>query len=72
VRRTVAEPPLTDRRTTMSADAADHEFSLPAMAKVAALAVDTLPPASLPEDAPLTVAPLAIAGLPLTADFPQR
>jgi hypothetical protein len=50
----------------------DHEFSLPAIEAVAALEMDSLLPAGLPEDAPLTVAPLAIAELPLTADFPQR
>jgi hypothetical protein len=47
---------------------ADFEHSLPAIEAVAALSLDFLSPVSLPEDVPLTVAPLAIADLPLTAE----
>ena len=46
----------------------DHEYSLPAITAVAALSLDSLSSERLPEDAPLTVAPLAIADLPLTAE----
>jgi len=46
----------------------DHERSLPALGAVTALAFDSLTPVSLPEDAPLTLKPLEIADLPLTAD----
>jgi hypothetical protein len=70
VRRTIVERPQNDRRTL---DAPDFERSLPPIAAVRALEFDSLAPVSLPEDAPLTVAPLAIADLPLTAesDFPR-
>ena len=46
----------------------DHERSLPAISAVASLEFDSLATVSLPEDAPLTLAPLAIADLPLTAE----
>lgn len=46
----------------------DHEFSLPAIQAPAGLEVDSLAPVSMPEDAPLTLAPLAIADLPLTSE----
>ena len=52
--------------------ATDHAFALAPVAAVAALEVGSLLPASLPEDSPLTLAPLAIADLPLSADFPPR
>lgn len=55
VRRTIAEPSLDDRRTNR-----DHEFSLPALAELAPL-----------EDEALDLAPLEIADLPLTSDFPR-
>jgi hypothetical protein len=51
---------------------ADHEFALPAIAAVAPLALDNLMPASMSAAAPLTLAPLAIVELPLTADFSPR
>jgi hypothetical protein len=51
----------------MSASA-DHERSLPAIAAMRSLDFESLAPVSLPEDAPLTMEPLAIADLPLTAD----
>ena len=51
---------------------ADFEFSLPSIAAVAALELEMIAPASLPEDAPLTLAPLAIADLPLTDGFSPR
>ena len=53
---------------SMELSAVDHERSLPALGAVAALAIDSLAPVSLPEDAPLTLKPLEIADLPLTAD----
>jgi hypothetical protein len=46
----------------------DHERSLPPIEAPAALALVSLASVSLPEDAPLTLAPLAIADLPLTAE----
>ena len=46
----------------------DHERSLPAIAALRSLDFDSLAPVSLPEGAPLTLEPLAIADLPLTAD----
>ena len=46
----------------------DHERSLPALDALSALALDALAPVSLPEDAPLTLAPLAITELPLTPE----
>src|SRR5436190_5678542 len=46
----------------------DHDRSLPSIAAVATLSIEPLAPVSLPEDTPLTVTPLAIAELPLTAE----
>jgi len=46
----------------------DFDRSLPSIAAVASLELDSLAPVSLPEDAPLTLKPLEIADLPLTAD----
>jgi hypothetical protein len=66
-RRTTVKLPENDRRTT-STDATDFEHSLPSIAAVAALELGVIAPATLPEDAPLTLAPLAIADLPLTAE----
>lgn len=59
-------------RTTSALDGPDHEFSLPAIEAVAALDVNALAPANLPEDAPLTVEPLVIADLPMTEEFPVK
>jgi hypothetical protein len=53
-------------------NAADHEFSLPAMTAVAALDVDALAPADLPEDGPLTIESLEIDALPLTPEYSSR
>ena len=47
---------------------ADFAHSLPSIAVVASLELAAIAPASLHEDAPLTLAPLAIADLPLTPD----
>jgi len=47
---------------------ADFDRSLPAIAAMSVLELDSLAPASLPEDAPLTLKPLAIESLPLTDD----
>jgi hypothetical protein len=55
-----AEPPEPSR--------SDFDRSLPSIGEVAALSIDSLVPASLPEDAPLTLRPLAIVELPLTAE----
>jgi hypothetical protein len=65
-RRTFVERSSKIRRRTRVADGPDHEFALPSIGAVAALTVDTLIPASLLEDEPLTVAPLTIE--PLTLD----
>ena len=46
----------------------DHEFSLPAIASPDALTVGVLAPASLPVEDALSLAPLEIAELPLTAE----
>ena len=51
---------------------ADFEFSLPGIEAVAALQVDPVAPASLSEDAPLTLAPLAIADLPMAENISPR
>ncbi len=66
------EPPSNLRRTAGYTDHPDHEFSLPAIAAVAALGVDPLAPVNLAEDAPLTIESLEIADLPLTTDFSPR
>jgi hypothetical protein len=65
VRRTFVERPQNDRRTS---DVADFERSLPALGAVTALVFDSLAPVSLPEDAALTLLPLATEDLPLTAE----
>ena len=64
VRRTIVEPPQNDRGT----DVVDFDRSLPAIVAMNTLQLDSLTPSALPEDAPLTLAPLAIADLPLTAE----
>jgi hypothetical protein len=46
----------------------DHEFSLPSIAAVAALQLELIAPATLPEDAALTIESLTIVDLPLSAD----
>jgi len=46
----------------------DFDRSLPAIASMKTLEFDSLAPVSLPEDAPLTLLPLAIEDLPLTAE----
>ena len=43
---------------------ADFEFSLPPIEAVASLELEAIAPASLAEDAPLTLQPLAIVDLP--------
>lgn len=67
-RRTSVEPSSNDRRTDV-----DHEFSLPAIAAVESLLLNSLAPEALPVGDALVVAPLAIADL---ADdgpvFPRR
>jgi hypothetical protein len=46
----------------------DFDRSLPAIVAMEALTIDALAPANLTEEAPLTLTPLAIADLPLTAE----
>ena len=54
-------------------DVADHERSLPALAVMDALMVSDLTPEALPAAPPLTLAPLGVAALPLTAEsFSQK
>ena len=50
----------------------DFEHSLPSIAAVATLELEAIAPASLPEDAPLTLAPLAIADLPAAESISPR
>lgn len=50
----------------------DHEFSLAAIASPEALSVGALTPDDLPAEDALAIASLAIADLPLTAEFPRR
>lgn len=64
-RRTAVERPENELRTI---ETPDFERSLPSLSAVASLDFDSVAPVSLPEDAPLTLAPLAIADLPLTAE----
>ena len=52
----------------MEPSSVDHERSLPSIAAVGALSIDALVPVSLPEDAPLTLKPLAIDELPLAGE----
>jgi hypothetical protein len=65
--RTFSLEPLEPVEPLESLDG-DHERSLPAIAAMHLLDFDSLAPVSLPEDARLTLEPLAIADLPLTAD----
>lgn len=62
------------RRTSSGTmvDRPDHEFSLPAIEAVAALAVDALTPSELASEPGVELEPLVIADLPLTAEFPPR
>ncbi|HEX8027788.1 MAG TPA: hypothetical protein VF491_04970 [Vicinamibacterales bacterium] len=62
-RRTSVEPPSNDGRTDV-----DHGFSLPAIASVESLSLQSLAPEALPVDDALVVAPLAVADL--TEDDP--
>jgi hypothetical protein len=66
VRRTIVEPPQNDRRTTV--DVPDFDRSLEAIDALGALSLASVAPSVLPEDAPLTLPPLAIEELPLTAE----
>jgi len=61
--RTIVEPPSNDPETVV-----DFERSLPSIAAVGVLNIDSLVAVSLPEDAPLTLKLLAIEELPLTAE----
>ncbi len=68
-RRTFLEPSLNPRRTD---DYVDHEFALPALAPAEALSMTSLNTDELPAEDALTIDPLGVAELPLSADFPQR
>ena len=59
-------------RTTVDVDRPDHEFSLAAIAAPEGLAMSPLSPGDLPAEDTLTIAPLEIAELPLSSDFPPR
>ena len=65
-RRTIVEPPQNDRRTIV--DVPDFDRSLEAIDALGALSLASVAPSVLPEDAPLTLPPLAIEELPLTAE----
>jgi hypothetical protein len=64
-RRTIGESSSDDRRTV---DRPDFERSLPALEGAGLLTFGALAPLTLPEDALLTLEPLAISDLPLTAE----
>jgi hypothetical protein len=66
--RSARVEPLKRREPKEAARPLDFERSLPPIAAVAALEFESLMPASLPEDAPLTVEPLALVTLPLASD----
>lgn len=74
VERTTVEPKLIVHRTSverLSNDrrtSADHEHSLLALAPPAVLSLKAVAPSELPGQGLLTVEPLAIADLPLTAE----
>ena len=61
-----AERPSNDRRTIV--DVPDFDRSLEAIDALGALSLASVAPSVLPEDAPLTLPPLAIEELPLTAE----
>ena len=65
--RTMPLEPV-ERLEPMEPSKVDFDRSLPAIAAMDALTIDALAPANLTEDAPLTLTPLAIADLPLTAE----
>ena len=55
-----------------AAPGADFEFSLPPIEAVASLELEAIAPASLAEDAPLTLQPLAIVDLPMAESNSPR
>ena len=67
VRRTIVEPSSNVGRTED-----DHAFSLAALASPEALGLLSLTTEDLPAEDALAIAPLAIADLPLTAEFSPR
>jgi hypothetical protein len=67
VRRTIPEVSSSDRTPT-TIDVPDFDRSLRALDAASVLTLESLAPVTLPEDAPLTLSPLAIADLPLTAE----
>ena len=65
--------PVAGVAATATVDRADHEFSLPPVSAPATVEIAALSPAALPAEGTLTLAPIVIADLPLTAEsFPQR
>lgn len=52
--------------------APDHEFGLTPVAPPLELGIAALTPRDLPAERPLTIAPLALSELPLSADFPSQ
>jgi hypothetical protein len=64
-RTSVVERSPNRRRTFVEPSRVDHDRALPPLAAVAALSVDSVEPSSLPDEAPLVIAPLAIADLAL-------
>jgi hypothetical protein len=64
--RTKPLEPLEPLKPLEPLELADHEFSLPA------ISVTALAPIDLPAEAFIELAPLAIADLPLSGEFPER
>ena len=79
-RRTVPVEPLEpleplepmERLAPLEPAAPDFEFSLPPIEAVASLELEAIAPASLAEDAPLTLQPLAIVDLPMAESNSPR
>ena len=76
--RTLVEPPVIVRRTTVEQASndrrtlSDHEFALPSIPAPEALIVDSMAPELLAAADALELASLVIADLPLSSDFPPR
>ena len=64
--------PLEPLELSLEPSKTDFEHSLPSIAAVASLELEVIAPATLPEDAPLTLAPLAIADLPMAENISPR
>jgi len=70
----IAERPQSPGQPVVAVTLApvDHERSLVAIAPLEALGVESIAPDEVPAEDALAIAPLAIADLPLTAEFPPR